>query len=64
MTFCLSLEVFIKLNPVQVNIKGGGPSLAGRKPVQELSDFVSYSTDCSVILQVSFQKKKLVERNK
>ena len=26
MTFCFSFEVLVKLNPIQVNIKGGGPS--------------------------------------
>ena len=26
MTFCFSFEVLIKLNPIQMNIKGGGSS--------------------------------------
>ena len=26
MTFCFSFDVLIKLNPIQVNIEGGGPS--------------------------------------
>ena len=25
MTFCFSFDVLIKLNPIQVNIRGGGP---------------------------------------
>ena len=38
MTFCFSFEVFMKLNPTQVNIKGGGLTYkeAGRKSVQSL----------------------------
>ena len=27
MTFCFSSDVLIKLNPTQLNIRGGGPSL-------------------------------------
>ena len=26
MTFCFSFDVLIKLNPIPVNIRGGGPS--------------------------------------
>ena len=52
MTFCFSFEVFVTLDPIQVNIKGGGPTYytqegGGLKTVLYLLDIGSYSADLS-----------------
>ena len=71
MTFCFSFEFFVTFNPIEVNIRRGGPTYlntkqrGGMKTVQKLPDSGSYSTVLPIFV-VSYFKlvKDLVEKNK